>query len=86
MTWAEFQIRLYSFKRVEERKDIRAREIAWNALLAPHYNPKKLPKTKERFWQIGEKTTSINDAMKAKIKEAQDEYFKEKQQLENGIR
>jgi len=84
MTWAEFQIRAYGYNRMQEKEDLRTREIAWASLIGSHVNPKKLPKTKERFWQIGEKkNATINDSIKDRIKKAQDEYFKKKKEL-NG--
>jgi len=84
MTWAEFQIRAHGYNRIQEREDLRAREIAWAALIGSHANPKKLPKTKELFWGIGKKqnvvvNTKMQDAMKA----AQEQYFKEKKLIEN---
>jgi len=83
MTWAEFQIRSYAFNRMQERKDLRAREIAWASLIGFHSNPKKLPKTKERFWSIGAKKQT-NTRMQEAIKQAQEDYFKELKQQENG--
>ena len=84
MTWAEFQIRAFAFNRTQERLDIRAREIAWASLIGFHSNPKKLPKTKERFWSIGTKKSNIDDRMREAIKQAQEDYFKELKQQENG--
>ena len=75
MTWAEFQIRSFGYKRIQEKEELLTREIAWNALVAPHSDPKKIPKTKDKFWQIGEKKSSVTDEMKARIKKAQNEYF-----------
>lgn len=78
MTWAEFQIRAFAYWRLEERNDLRAREIAWSSLIGSHYNPKKLPKTKEHFWMIGGKQQSkSNEAMQKAIKKAQADYFKQ---------
>jgi hypothetical protein len=84
MTWAEFQIRAFGFNRCENVKDLRAREIAWASLIGFHSNPKKLPKTKERFWSIGKKKSNIDDKMREAIRKAQEDYFKEKKLLENG--
>lgn len=79
MTWAEFQIRLYSYRRQQERLDLRAREIAWTSLIGSHSNPKKLPKTKQKFWQIGDNTIKQTSAMQDAIKKAQEQYLKAKQ-------
>ena len=84
MTWAEFQIRAFAYRRMQEREELLAREIAWNSLLAPHYNPKKLPKDKNKFWQIGTKKVSkADEAMKQAIERARNEYFKKQKEL-NG--
>jgi hypothetical protein len=83
MTWAEFQIRAHGYNRIQEREDLRAREIAWTALIGSHANPKKLPKTKENFWSIGKKAIVVNTRMQDAIKKAQEEYFKKKKEL-NG--
>ena len=85
MTWAEFQIRAYAYKRISEREDIRFREVAYNALIAPHCNPKKLPKNRRSFWRIGDKRIATSDKMKEAIKRAQEQYFKDKKKAElNG--
>ena len=85
MTWAEFQIRAFAYRRMQEKKELLAREVAWSALIGSHYNPKKLPKTKEKFWSIGKKKQSKRDeSMQNAIKQAQEDYFKqlkEKKQL-----
>ena len=82
MSWAEFQIRAYAYQRMQEKKDLRAREVAWSALIAPNADPKKLPRTKDKFWQIGIKETTITDDMRERIREAQEKYKKDK----NGVR
>ena len=81
MTWAEFQIRAYAYKRMQEREDLRAREIAWNSLIAPNANPKKLPKTKDKFWQIGSKKVVVNNGMSEAIKKAQQQFLKDKNKI-----
>lgn len=53
MTWAEFQLRLFSYNRQCEREDRNFREVAFNAMWSFNADPKKLPKTKEKYWQIG---------------------------------
>ena len=74
MTWAEFQIRAYAYLRTQEREDYRAREIAWASLIAFHQDPKRMPKSKERFWQIGKKRKPvISDKQKAAIRRAKQE-------------
>ena len=53
MTMAEFNIRLFSFKRVNDRQDMLFREVAYYSMIGSHLNPKKLPKTKQQFWSLG---------------------------------
>ena len=82
MTWAEFRIRLHAYKRIEKKEWYKVREIAWNALIAPNANPKKIPKNKELFIPLTDNIKpSISDVMKERINEVKQEYFK---QLENG--
>lgn len=83
MTWAEFQIRAYAHKRMAEREDLRFREVAWASLIGFHANPKRLPKNKQLFWQIGDKKIATNDKMKEAIERARKQYFKDKKEL-NG--
>ena len=79
MTWAEFQIRAYAYLRIQEREDFRAREIAWASLISFHQDPKRMPKSKDRFWQIGKKHKPvISETRKAAIRRAQKQYLKQK--------
>lgn len=83
MTWAEFQLRAYSYQRQEKRKDLRAREIAWSSLIAPNADAKKLPRSKNKFWQIGdEQESKMSDRMRERIINAQNKY---KEEI-NGVR
>jgi hypothetical protein len=84
MTWAEFQIRAFGYNRMKEKEEVLAREIAWNSLIGSHYNPKKLPKSKDQFWKIGNKKNVSSERMQAAIKQAQEDYFKELKQKQNG--
>ena len=82
MTWAEFQIRAFAYRRMQERQELLAREVAWASLIGSHYNYKKLPKSKDKFWQIGVKERVTDTRMQEAIKAAQDEYFKKKKELD----
>ena len=42
---AEFNIRYFALNRIEEKKDLRTREIGYSALTGSHLDPKKLPKS-----------------------------------------
>lgn len=56
MSWAEFNLRLFSYKRVSEGELIKLRRLAWITYIAPHQDPKKLRGMKEeKWWRIGEK-------------------------------
>jgi hypothetical protein len=78
MSWAEFQIRAFAYNRMEERKDLRAREIAWASLIAFHQDPKRMPKSKDRFWSIGKQRGNIiTDGQKRRILEAQKQFNKD---------
>lgn len=79
MTWAEFQLRLFSYKRQCEREDRNFREVAFNALWSFNVDPKSLPKSKDKFWQIGKEAKS-----KSKITEAHRQAFLKAQQDYNN--
>ena len=49
MTWAEFQIRLFAYKRIDLYKWQMLREMMWTTYIAPHQDPKKMVKRKEIF-------------------------------------
>tara|TARA_R110000822_G_scaffold59507_1_gene148466 strand:- start:2 stop:250 length:249 start_codon:yes stop_codon:yes gene_type:complete len=69
MTMAEFNIRLFSFKRLERNKEVLFREVAWQSLVGSHADPKKIPKNRQKFWQIGE-VSKIDKETKDRMKEA----------------
>ena len=75
MTWAEFQIRLFAFNRIEKRENLRAREIAYNSYIGGSMNLKKLP-TKKQFWDLGIKKAipKVNKQAMEFFKQAQQEY------------
>ena len=75
MSWAEFRIRLFSYKRQQKEDWYKVREIAWNALIAPHQNPKKIPKRKELFIPLEPvKKKTISPIMLKRILEVKAEY------------
>jgi hypothetical protein len=69
MTMAEFNIRLFSFKRLERNKEVLFREVAWQSLVGSHLDPKKLPKNKQKFWKIGS-AEKVNEEMKNIMRDA----------------
>lgn len=66
MTWAEFQIRLSAYKRQDYYEWTKLRELMWTIYIAPHQDPKKMIKRKEKFLPLNnEKVSSgISDEMK----------------------
>lgn len=80
MTFAEFQIRLFAYKRMEMREWEKVRQIAWSAFIAPHQDPKKLPKTIDKFMNLGgEKIRKgVSDEQKENFLKAYKEYLNQK--------
>lgn len=66
MTWAEFQIRLFAYKRQDLYEWQKLRELMWTSYIAPHQDPKKMIKRKESFLPLsGEKQGRVvSDEMK----------------------
>lgn len=67
MTWAEFQIRLFAYKRKDKYDWIKLRELMWTTYIAPHQDPKKMIKRKEQFLPLeGDKKVNagVSDEMK----------------------
>ena len=72
MTFAEFQIRLFAYKRMQLREWEKFRLVAYNALVAPYQDYKKLPKTMDKFMDL-----SGGKAQKAGVSEEQKQRFLE---------
>jgi hypothetical protein len=66
MTWAEFQIRLFAYKRQDLYEWQKLRELMWTSYISPHQDPKKMIKRKESFLPLsGEKQGRVvSDEMK----------------------
>jgi hypothetical protein len=67
MTWAEFQLRLFAYKRMELNEYQKLRELMWTCYTAPHLDPKKLSKRKEQFMPLPSDKNNVggvSDAMK----------------------
>lgn len=85
MTWAEFQIRSYGWKRQDERESYKLRKVGFSAMWAFHSDFKKLPRSEDKYWQIGDKHITTNNSMQEAIRKAQEEYFKQlKEKEQNG--
>tara|TARA_R110000803_G_scaffold23069_5_gene56872 strand:+ start:4613 stop:4906 length:294 start_codon:yes stop_codon:yes gene_type:complete len=77
MTMAEFNIRYFALNRIEEKNDLRTREISYSSLTGSHLDPKKLPKNKKEYWSIGADNIIEKgriDKMKQAILKAQQDY------------
>lgn len=73
---AEFNIRLFAFRRMTRDKEMLFREVAWASVKAPHMSYKDVPKSKQQYWQIEhEKKIDIDERkalaemMRTKIKQ-----------------
>lgn len=80
MTFAEFQIRLFAYKRMELREWEKVRQIAWSAFIAPHQDPKKLPKSIDKFMKLGGNETKrgVSTEQKENFLKAYKEYLNQK--------
>ena len=82
MTWAEFLIRQHAYHRIEKNKWYKVREMAYASLIGSHIDPKKLPKSKDKFIPLDEdnnnKSSNTIDAMREAILKAQEEYNNKK--------
>ena len=82
MTFAEFQIRLFAYKRMQLEDWKKFRLVAYNALIAPYQDYKKLPKTLDKFMDLsgGErKTSGVSEEQKNRFLEAYKDYLKQVQ-------
>lgn len=86
MTWAEFQIRLFAYERIQKKEDFRVREIAFYSLIGSHCDPKKLPKSKDAFWKIGNNETKpeISETHKNAFLKAMETYQKQVKDATNN--
>lgn len=70
MSWAEFNLRLFSYKRVNDGELIKLRRLAWITYIAPHQDPKKLRGLREeRWWRIGERAKVSEEGRQRFIEE-----------------
>ena len=83
MTFAEFQIRLFAYKRMQLRDWEKFRQVAWSALIGSHQDPKKMPKTIDKFMRLdsGQSKSGVSEAEKERFRSVYSEYLK---QVKNG--
>ena len=79
MSFAEFQIRLFAWSRMQERDWEKVRILAWYSMVGSHMDPKKMPKTLTSFMSLGidKKESIITDAHKQRYLEAVQDYLKQ---------
>jgi hypothetical protein len=77
MTFAEFQIRLFAFQRMELRAWEKVRQIAWSAFIGSHQDPKKMPKSIDKFMNLGgdKPKQGVSEEQKANFLKAYKEYL-----------
>ena len=76
MSWAEFNLRLFSYKRMNEGEMIKLRRLAWITYIAPHQDPKKLRGLREeRWWKIGENRPQISESHRQRFTEEMVKYL-----------
>lgn len=80
MSFAEFQIRLFAWKRTEERAWEKVRILAWYAMTGSHQDPKKMPKSITQFMKLDldkKKSITVSDTQKNAFLEAMKDYVKQ---------
>lgn len=79
MSWREFQLRSFGYKRKDRQDWLKVREVAYASLVGSHLDPKKLPKTKEKFLPLGtEQKSRVSDEQKAMFLKAFRKYQDER--------
>lgn len=79
-------IRLHAYKRIEKKKMMSIRELAWVTYISPlnAINSKRMKKSIDAFWPIEKPKPLTTELMRKRIKEAQEKYFEELKKKENG--
>ncbi len=78
MTWAEFCIRQFAYRRMDRYSWIKVREIAYQALVGSHMNPKKLPRSKDKFMPLDDKKEKqLTEKQLEAMRKAQEVYRQE---------
>lgn len=80
MSFAEFQIRLFAYERIQLKEWEKVRFIAYSATIGSHQDPKKLPRTIDKFLPLGDKPKSqLTDQMKEQFLAVTKQYLINKQ-------
>ena len=81
MSFAEFQIRLFAWRRTEERAWEKVRLLSWYALTGSHMNPKRLPKSITQLMSLDldkKPKNIISEEQKQAFMNAMNDYLKQK--------
>ena len=79
MTWAEFRIRQFAYRRMDRNEWYKVREIAYSALIGSHVDPKKLPKNKDKFMKLDNRQAKATEKAKERMREVAEIYRLQKQ-------
>ena len=79
MSFAEFQIRLFAWSRMQDREWEKVRILAWYSMVGSHMDPRKMPKSITQFMKLGidKKDNIISDAQRQRFLEVTQEYMKQ---------
>lgn len=81
MSFAEFQIRLFAWRRCQDREWEKVRTLAWHIESASFHRRKKMP-SMEKFMPLSidknnESLGGVSEAQKQRFLEASAEYYKQ---------
>jgi len=79
MSWAEFRIRLFAYKRKDLDEWYKVREVAYYSYVSGWMSKKK-PPSKEQFLPLGTKKgvpDELKDLIKKRSEQAKEQYFKD---------
>ena len=79
MTWAEFRIRQFAYRRIEKNDWYKVREIAYSALIGSHVDPNKLPKNKDKFMKLDNRQAEATEQAKEKMRKVAEIYRLQKE-------
>jgi hypothetical protein len=80
MSFAEFQIRLFAWERLEARAWDKVRFIAWFAMKGSHLDPKSMPKTITQFMKLsidGKAASIVSEAQKLRYLDEMSKYVQQ---------
>jgi hypothetical protein len=83
MSFAEFQIRLFAYQRVQEREWDKVRFVAYYSMVGFHMDPKRMPKSLNAFMKLGidsRKQTKVSDELKTRFMEEMAKYIENSKQ------